>query len=225
MAPACQGAALLPKPGGGGPLLPQRRERIGGGAPAGAPAATAVQCSAGDRGAAGAGCRQEDTGAGSGRDAGPFLLQAHLQPGLHHPGAPAGLPASALRYRLPWAPPCPRPPACQPKRALAPGAPTSVTSDLCHIRPEFHAQFPLCKHCLRSRVGVEARPGARDVQVEIEGKVVDVYVLKRPHMDDFMASIAGVFEIIVFTASLSKYADPLLDLLDKPGVVRWRLFR
>ena len=63
------------------------------------------------------------------------------------------------------------------------------------------------------------------VQVEIEGKVVDVYVLKRPHMDEFMASIAGNFEIIVFTASLSKYADPLLDLLDKPGVVRWRLFR
>ena len=61
--------------------------------------------------------------------------------------------------------------------------------------------------------------------MEIEGKVVDVYVLKRPHMDDFMASIAGNFEIIVFTASLSKYADPLLDLLDKPGVVRWRLFR
>ena len=59
--------------------------------------------------------------------------------------------------------------------------------------------------------------------MEIEGKVVDVYVLKRPHMDEFMASIAGYFEIIVFTASLSKYADPLLDLLDKPGVVRWRL--
>ncbi len=63
------------------------------------------------------------------------------------------------------------------------------------------------------------------MQVEIEGKIVDVYVLKRPHMDHFMASIGGHFEIIVFTASLSKYADPLLDLLDKPGVVRWRLFR
>ena len=61
--------------------------------------------------------------------------------------------------------------------------------------------------------------------MEIEGKIVDVYVLKRPHMDHFMASIGGHFEIIVFTASLSKYADPLLDLLDKPGVVRWRLFR
>lgn len=33
------------------------------------------------------------------------------------------------------------------------------------------------------------------------------------------------FEVVVFTASLAKYADPLLDLLDTAGVVRWRLFR
>lgn len=31
--------------------------------------------------------------------------------------------------------------------------------------------------------------------------------------------------MVVFTASLAKYADPLLDLLDKGRVVRWRLFR
>lgn len=63
------------------------------------------------------------------------------------------------------------------------------------------------------------------IPVEIEGKVVDVYVLKRPHMDEFMAAVGAVFEVIVFTASLAKYADPLLDLLDKSHVVRWRLFR
>lgn len=33
------------------------------------------------------------------------------------------------------------------------------------------------------------------------------------------------FEVVVFTASLAKYADPLLDLMDKEGLVRWRLFR
>ena len=31
--------------------------------------------------------------------------------------------------------------------------------------------------------------------------------------------------MVVFTASLAKYADPLLDLMDKSAVVRWRLFR
>ena len=33
------------------------------------------------------------------------------------------------------------------------------------------------------------------------------------------------FEVVVFTASLAKYADPLIDLLDVGRVVRWRLFR
>ena len=33
------------------------------------------------------------------------------------------------------------------------------------------------------------------------------------------------FEVVVFTASLAKYADPLLDLLDAGRTVRWRLFR
>ncbi|CAL8468486.1 g8026 [Coccomyxa elongata] len=63
------------------------------------------------------------------------------------------------------------------------------------------------------------------IPVEIEGKIVDVYVLKRPWLDHFMGTIAGRFEVVVFTASLSKYADPLLDLMDKAKVVRWRLFR
>ncbi|KAJ2356366.1 hypothetical protein H4S02_012753 [Coemansia sp. RSA 2611] len=33
------------------------------------------------------------------------------------------------------------------------------------------------------------------------------------------------YEIVVFTASLSMYADPVLDLLDKSKVVHHRLFR
>ena len=63
------------------------------------------------------------------------------------------------------------------------------------------------------------------IPVEIEGRLVDVYVLKRPWMDHFMQAIAGRFEVIVFTASLSKYADPLLDLMDPQNIVKWRLFR
>ena len=43
--------------------------------------------------------------------------------------------------------------------------------------------------------------------------------------DQFLAAVGPRFEVIVFTASLAKYADPLLDLLDKARVVRWRLFR
>eukprot|EP00798_Chlamydomonas_sp_ICE-L_P017944 gene17944-24347_t len=63
------------------------------------------------------------------------------------------------------------------------------------------------------------------IPVEIDGKLVDVYVLKRPFLDHFMDAVGSRFEVVVFTASLAKYADPLLDLLDKNNVVRWRLFR
>ena len=63
------------------------------------------------------------------------------------------------------------------------------------------------------------------IPVEIEDKIVEVYVLKRPFMDQFMADVGSRFEVVVFTASLSKYADPLLDLLDIGHVVRWRLCR
>jgi RNA polymerase II subunit A small phosphatase-like protein len=63
------------------------------------------------------------------------------------------------------------------------------------------------------------------VPVEIDGSNTDVYVLKRPWVDYFMEEMGKYYEIVVFTASLSKYADPLLDLLDVGNVIRWRLFR
>jgi RNA polymerase II subunit A small phosphatase-like protein len=64
------------------------------------------------------------------------------------------------------------------------------------------------------------------IPVEIDGAVTDVYVLKRPWVDYFMERAGERWEVVVFTASLAKYADPLLDLLDKKaGVIRHRLFR
>eukprot|EP00897_Mesotaenium_endlicherianum_P006496 jgi/Mesen1/5875/ME000299S04996 len=63
------------------------------------------------------------------------------------------------------------------------------------------------------------------VRVEIDGRVTDVHVLKRPGVDEFLRAMAALFEIVVFTASLSKYADPLLDLLDREGTIAHRLFR
>lgn len=37
--------------------------------------------------------------------------------------------------------------------------------------------------------------------------------------------MAKHYEIVIYTASLNKYADPLLDLLDPHNVIRARLFR
>lgn len=63
------------------------------------------------------------------------------------------------------------------------------------------------------------------VPVEIDGIVHQVYVLKRPHVDDFLKRMGELYECILFTASLAKYADPVADLLDQWGVFRARLFR
>uniref|UniRef100_A0A8C3THD0 CTD small phosphatase 1 n=1 Tax=Chelydra serpentina TaxID=8475 RepID=A0A8C3THD0_CHESE len=52
-----------------------------------------------------------------------------------------------------------------------------------------------------------------------------VYVLKRPYVDEFLRRMGELFECVLFTASLAKYADPVADLLDKWGAFRARLFR
>jgi len=63
------------------------------------------------------------------------------------------------------------------------------------------------------------------VDIELDGAIHRVYVRKRPGVDHFLREVGKKFEIVVFTASLAKYADPLLDVLDKDHVVQFRLFR
>ncbi|KAG5457533.1 MAG: NLI interacting factor, partial [Olpidium bornovanus] len=63
------------------------------------------------------------------------------------------------------------------------------------------------------------------VPVEIEQMVHNVYVIKRPGVDEFLRRMGDLFEIVVFTASLAKYADPVIDMLDRHKVVKHRLFR
>lgn len=63
------------------------------------------------------------------------------------------------------------------------------------------------------------------IPVEIEGQFHNVYVIKRPGVDQFMKRVGELYEVVVFTASVSKYGDPLLDQLDIHHVVHHRLFR
>ncbi|KAI0684197.1 HAD-like domain-containing protein, partial [Cytidiella melzeri] len=63
------------------------------------------------------------------------------------------------------------------------------------------------------------------VPVEIENNWHNFYVLKRPGVDNFMRKMGELYEVVVFTASLAKYADPVLDRLDPGHTVAHRLFR
>ena len=64
------------------------------------------------------------------------------------------------------------------------------------------------------------------VTVSFNGKKYIVNVRKRPFLDEFLAFIAGRFEVVLFTASQKAYADQLLDRLDPyRNCINHRLFR
>lgn len=53
-----------------------------------------------------------------------------------------------------------------------------------------------------------------------------VYVSKRPGLDGFLEEISKHFEVVVFTASLPSYANPVIDRIDPEGkYIHHRLFR
>ena len=63
------------------------------------------------------------------------------------------------------------------------------------------------------------------LNINIEGENKTLYVLKRPHVDKFLQELSSLYEIIIFTASISQYANPLLNQLDKNNCIKYRLFR
>ena len=52
-----------------------------------------------------------------------------------------------------------------------------------------------------------------------------VYVFKRPYVDKFLYQMSKTFNIVIFTASIPEYANPLLDRLDTYNVISKRFFR
>ena len=64
-----------------------------------------------------------------------------------------------------------------------------------------------------------------ELNIYIEGENRMLYVLKRPYVDRFLLELSSLYEIVIFTASISPYANPLLDELDKNKCIKYRLFR
>lgn len=52
-----------------------------------------------------------------------------------------------------------------------------------------------------------------------------IFVKKRPGVDEFLEEMSHIFEIIVFTSSMEEYAGAVMDLLDPLQRVKIRLFR
>lgn len=69
-------------------------------------------------------------------------------------------------------------------------------------------------------------PGADfEIPLEMQGETHTVYVKKRPGVDEFLKRVSEWYEIVVFTASLALYANPVMDLLDPQNLVQLRLYR
>ena len=63
------------------------------------------------------------------------------------------------------------------------------------------------------------------LNVDFDGIMYNIYVLVRPGAKNFIKNISKYFEVVTFTASLSNYASPLLDLLDSEHNIKYRLYR
>ena len=63
------------------------------------------------------------------------------------------------------------------------------------------------------------------IQIELEDETHDIHVLVRPFVKEFLEKMSKKYELVIFTASLSKYANPLLNIIDKNSHCLFRLFR
>ena len=63
------------------------------------------------------------------------------------------------------------------------------------------------------------------LKIELENEIHDIFILVRPGMQQFLEKMGKIFEIVIFTASISSYADPLLDIIDKNNLCKYRLYR
>ena len=61
--------------------------------------------------------------------------------------------------------------------------------------------------------------------VRMDSREYEVYVAVRPGCNEFLVEMAKHYELVIFTASLSKYANPLMDILDPDRLCTGRLFR
>ncbi|CAO3665723.1 unnamed protein product [Umbelopsis vinacea] len=75
--------------------------------------------------------------------------------------------------------------------------------------------------------GVPGASGrAHVIEVVVDKHACLYYVYKRPHVDYFLRKVSEWYKVVVFTASMSEYADPVIDWLDQENrLISKRYFR
>lgn len=63
------------------------------------------------------------------------------------------------------------------------------------------------------------------MRIIVEGRPIQVFVLIRPGVQYFLQRLALVYELVIYTASMSIYANPLVDTIDGDRLIPYRLYR
>ena len=63
------------------------------------------------------------------------------------------------------------------------------------------------------------------LKIKFHSKYHDVFVYKRPFVEEFLEKMSECYNLIIFTASVQEYADPLLNQLDKNRYIKLRYYR
>ncbi|KAG2077469.1 NIF-domain-containing protein [Suillus decipiens] len=75
-------------------------------------------------------------------------------------------------------------------------------------------------------LGFGRRNKGHTVEVVLGGRSTIYHVYKRPFVDYFLRKVSAWYTLVVFTASMQEYADPVIDWLDAGrGILARRLFR
>ena len=67
--------------------------------------------------------------------------------------------------------------------------------------------------------------GQYSVTTLVKGKEIEIRFDIRPFFSNFLRTVSAHYEIVVFTASLQYYADPILNFIDGHNVLKKRLYR
>ncbi|KAL4446924.1 hypothetical protein ABPG74_014896 [Tetrahymena malaccensis] len=63
------------------------------------------------------------------------------------------------------------------------------------------------------------------LSIKVQNTPFTIHVKKRPGVEYFLEKASEYFEVVIYTASLAEYADPVCDLIDPKRYVSYRLFR
>jgi carboxy-terminal domain RNA polymerase II polypeptide A small phosphatase len=61
--------------------------------------------------------------------------------------------------------------------------------------------------------------------VDYNKRQLPVYVNVRPFVQRFLKEMSKCYEIMIFTASIAKYADKVIDFIDPHKFIKYRLYR